>query len=350
MDTLLILSDENRRYLSGYTGEDGSFNESAGALIITLDRLILATDSRYDTQAELETDGYEVVCYKKGLAKFLPETLNVLESKTVGMEFSRITHDHFEKIRQEMIKAEQTADFVPADKFLENFRIIKDDLEVEKIRAALKIAEKSFMALRDEIREGMTEKEAAWLLEKFMREAGADTLSFPVIAASGPNSAMAHAVPCDRAFQKGEPLLFDFGAKLNGYCSDTTRTLIMGEPDARFREVRDILFKAQAMAVHAIKPGIRACEVDKIARDHIDATRYKETFGHSLGHGVGLAIHETPRLSKTSEDILEAGMIVTVEPGIYLPQWGGMRLENMILVTREGAQVLNTMEYDDYIL
>ncbi len=350
-DTIVILSDENRRYLSGYTGEDGSYDETAGLLIITGNDLILATDSRYDTQAGTEADLYTIHCCKESLTKELPGLLKSVNAHRVGIEASRLTYRLHQKFCEEIKKdPDLDIEFTPADDLLSAFRTRKDSEELMKIRAALTLAEQAFLKFRGLVHVGMTEREAAWLLEKTMREMGADGLSFPVIAASGPNSALAHAIPGDRQFKEGEPLLFDFGARLDGYCSDTTRTLVMGEPDTRFKEIYDILFLAQEQAIAAIAPQVAASEIDRIARDYIDATAYNGTFGHSLGHGVGLAIHEEPRVSRLSTAILEPGMVITVEPGIYLPQWGGIRLENMVVVTDTGAEVLNTMDYRDFRL
>ncbi|MBI9092752.1 MAG: aminopeptidase P family protein [Desulfobacterium sp.] len=349
-DTLVILSDENRYYLSGYTGEDGSYDETAGILIITQNDLILATDSRYDTQAKNETDLYTVHCCKNSLAKELPGLLKSVGAKRVGIEGARLTYQQYQKICDALSTSELSIEFTPADDTLRPLRINKDQGELSKIKAVLAIAERAFLEFRTKIHVGMTEKEAAWLLEQTMRQMGADALSFPVIAASGPNSALAHAIPGERQFKAGEPLLFDFGAKLDGYCSDTTRTLVIGEPDNRFTEIYDILFHAQQLAVDAVRTGVEASAIDKIARDYIDATIYNGRFGHSLGHGVGLAIHEEPRFSRFDHTLLEPGMIVTVEPGIYIPEWGGIRLENMIQVTDQGAEVLNTMDYREFRL
>lgn len=350
-DTIVIMSDENRRYLSGFTGEDGRYDETAGILIITQDDLILATDSRYDTQAREEAELYTVHCCKESLARDLPDLLKSVNAHGVGLEESRLTCGLYQKFREEIgKKRDLEIQFTSADKLLGSFRTIKDAEEIIRIKAALALAESSFLKFRPQIHAGMTEKEAAWLLEKTMREMGADGLSFPVIAASGPNSALAHAIPGDRQFKEGEPLLFDFGAKLDGYCSDTTRTLVLGEPDPRFKEIYAILFQAQERAIKAIKPQILASTIDKTARDYIDATAYNGKFGHSLGHGVGLAIHEEPRVSRLNPSALEPGMVITVEPGIYIPQWGGIRLENMVVVTNQGAEVLNTMDYADFKL
>ena len=351
IDTIMIFSDENRRYLSGYTGEDSSYDETAGILVITEKQNILVTDARYDVQAENEAgDLYSINCYTKKLADELIDILKDAKSKKIGVEASRMSYGEYRKLADNISKNNYDIEFGDASEILDLLRINKDDEEINEIKAALEIAETAFMEFRNRIKPGMTEKESAWLLEKLIREKGAESLSFPVIAAAGKNSALPHAIPGNKKLKKGEPLLFDFGAKLNGYCSDTTRTLVMGRPDEKFKKIYDILFNAQQLAVDNIKPGISAQYIDKTARDYIDATEFKGKFTHSLGHGVGLAIHEAPRLSKKDNTLLEPGMIITVEPGIYLPEWGGIRLENMVMVTDNGACVLNKMDYNNYII
>lgn len=356
-DAIVILSDENRRYLSGFTGEDGNYDECAGILIITKRDLLLATDSRYQLQAASEATRFKIHCYEKGLAAELPEM--VIQARVsdgsarryrVALETSRITFDLYSKFEKKILEISSEVDLLPADDLLKNFRIIKDQDEVTSIRASLKIVENAFLQLKKLIAPEMTEKEAAWQLEKLIREKGGDSLSFPVIAASGPNSALPHAIPGDRRLKKGEPLLFDFGARLNGYCSDISRTLSIGSADTTFEEAYEILFNGQKKAVEAIRPGIKCSEIDLVARGYIDSSKFSGRFGHALGHGVGIAIHEPPRLSRLDDTPLAAGMVVTVEPGIYIPEWGGIRLENMVIVTEDGAQVLNTLGYDDYIL
>ncbi len=351
LDTIMIFSNENRRYLSGYTGEDSSFDETAGILIITEEHNILVTDARYDVQAKNEAgDLYFINCYTGKLADELTDILKAANSNKVGIEASRLPYSEYIGLTENISKKNYDIKFSDVSEILCSLRINKDENEINRIKAALKIAEAAFMEFRQKIKPGMTEKESAWLLEKLMREKGAESLSFPVIAAAGKNSALPHAIPGNKKFKPGEPLLFDFGARLDGYCSDTTRTLVMGKPDEKFKTIYEILFNAQQLAVDKIKPGIIAKDIDKAARDYIDATKFKGKFTHSLGHGVGLVIHEAPRLSKKDDTILEPGMVITVEPGIYLPEWGGIRLENMVMVTDNGACVLNTMDYNDYII
>ncbi len=350
-DTILIVSDENRRYLSGYTGKDSSYDETAGLLVITKNHNILITDSRYDTQAYEEAgDIYLIHCYKTKLFDELTDILQSVNSKKTGLESARFTYSQYIKLVYTINKKNCNIELGDADPILDSLRINKDTEEINEIKAALEIAESAFMEFRRKIKPGMTEKSCAWLLEKLMREKGADELSFPVIAATGKNSALPHAIPGTKKIKINEPLLFDFGAKLNGYCSDTTRTLIMGTVDDKFKRIYDILLNAQQLAINRIKPGMMAKDIDIAARDYIDATEFKGKFSHSLGHGVGLAIHEAPRLSKKDSTILESGMVITVEPGIYIPGWGGIRLENMVMVTNKGSKVLNQMDYNDYIL
>jgi len=344
VDALLVMVAENRRYLSGFTGEDTQFDESAGALIITAEKLLLATDSRYELQARREAPDYEVVCYKEGLAKQLPALVERLNISRLGFESVRLTVQQHEKIKEELNKSGNSIRLLPVEDLVETLRIVKDETEVQETRNALRLAESAFTACLPKLRPGTTEKELAWLMEKAMREAGAEALSFPTIVAAGANSALPHAIPGDRAVQPGEPILFDWGARLNGYCSDISRTVIIGKPDSRFEKVFQTVLDAQRFAIDAIRPGASSKAVDKIARDHIDRKGYGGLFGHGLGHGTGLAIHEAPRLSPLKEFRLEAGMVSTVEPGIYVPDWGGVRLENMIVVRDGGAEVLNELD------
>ena len=350
LDTIIIFSDENRRYLSGYTGENGSYAETAGFIVITKNKLILACDLRYDEQAKNETDLYTVILYKESFPKAVSDILKSVNAKKIGIESIGLTYYHYKEIKKENFNNRLNVEIIAIDEILKSFRIKKDEHEIQIIKKALGIAEKSFMQFRKKIYQGMTEKQAAWILEKLMQENGADSISFKVIAASGKNSAFPHAIPTERKFNISEPLVFDFGTKLNGYCSDTTRTLVIKNPDDKFKEIYEIVFQAQKKAIDKIKPGVKASFIDKIARDYIDSTKFKGKFKHSLGHGIGMAVHEEPRLSKFNDMILESGMVVTIEPGIYVPEWGGIRLENMIKITDHGAEVLNTIGYDNYIV
>ncbi len=350
IDTLLVLVEENRRYLSGFTGEDTQFDESAGALLINQDKLLLATDSRYELQAVSEAPLYDIVCYKDGLAKELPGILNELGTERLGFESVRMAFRDYGKITKQLDKVKCPVELVPVEDIVEKLRIVKEEGEIEALRKALSIAESVFTELLQHLKPGITEKELAWMMEKGMREAGADSISFPSIVAAGTNSALPHAIPGDRVINNGEPILFDWGARLNGYCSDISRTVVMGKPDRTFEKVFQTVLDAQRMATDAIKPGMSSKAVDKVARDHIEAKGFGGKFGHGLGHGTGLAIHESPRLSPLKDMVLEPGMVSTVEPGIYLPDWGGVRLENMIVVRENGAEVLNRTDSGKYLV
>ncbi len=350
MDAFLVLNQSNRRFLSGFTAHDTGAEESAGALIITQDHLFLLTDSRFEVQAGNEAPGFDIRCYKTGLQEMIPVILGGLDCNKLGFEGSRLSYAAYCKIKESLNTNNVKTEFVPADTVIDDIRVIKSDDEVAMIRKSLAIAEAAYLKTLERVMPGLTEKDLAWELEKQMRELGAEGLSFPVIVAAGPNSALPHAIPGERLIRKNEPLLFDWGAVFNGYCSDTSRTVVPGKPDDIFLNLYKILFDAQAMAIEAIRPGVSTKTVDSLARGHIAKNGYEKHFGHGLGHGVGLEIHEAPRLSPLKESILEKGMIVTVEPGIYLPEWGGIRLENMVLVTDNGAEVLNSLNYEDYII
>ena len=346
IDTFLVLIEENRRYLSGFTGEDGQYDESAGALLISADACILATDSRYETQARQECPGYDVRIYQKGLAKELPELLKALKTRRLGFESRRLSYDGYSKIKEQLDQSSLSIEMVPTLEMVETLRLIKDETEIEAIRKAVHLAESAFTdLLRSEVAAGAVENHVAWELEKRMREAGAQSLSFPVITASGPNSALPHAIPENRAFQAAEPLLFDWGARLDGYCSDMTRTVFLAPPDETMKKIYTTVYDAQQKAIEAIKPGRRTCEIDAIARNHIEEKGYKGYFGHGLGHGVGLAVHEAPSLSPVTErdKTIAENMVFTVEPGIYIPDKGGVRLENMVVVRSHGAEVFNRL-------
>jgi Xaa-Pro aminopeptidase len=341
LEALMVSIQENRYYLSGFTGEDTQFDESAGALFISDRHLVLATDSRYDLQARAEAAGFDIVIYKQGLEKELPQITRTMGIRRLGFESARLSHKNHGAFARALARENPTVALLPTENMVETLRQIKSEDEIQRTIKALRCAEKAFSETMDAIRPGMTEKQVAWAMEKAMRSAGAQGLSFPVIVASGPNSALPHAVPTDRKLARGEPVLVDWGARLDGYCSDTTRTVVMGQPDDRFTQVYETVVAARDMAIAAIKAGADGTAVDKIARDHIGENGFAGKFGHSLGHGTGLAVHENPRLSPVKNDRLEAGMIVTVEPGIYLPGLGGVRMENQVVVRQAGAQVLN---------
>jgi Xaa-Pro aminopeptidase len=343
LDGLLVLVEENRRYLSGFTGEDHQFDESAGSLLITHRSQFLLTDSRFELQARHEAPAYQVLIYPNGLARELAKISQTLAIERLGFESSRVSVQQHLNIKKELEKTANRLEMIPLETFVEALREIKSRDEIEQTRKALLLAEDVFRHVAKTLKPGMSEKSVAWAMESGMRNAGAESLSFPVILAAGPNSALPHAIPTDRPIQTGEPILFDWGARLNGYCSDSSRTLILGKPDDTFLAVFHTVLEAQQKAIAAIKEGASTKAVDAVARNYIHAKGFEGKFGHGLGHGTGLAVHEAPRLSPLRESVLRSGMIVTVEPGIYLPEWGGVRIENQVAVTGDGADVLSRL-------
>lgn len=341
LDAILITDPINRRYLSGFTG-------SAGALVITPSQAFLVTDFRYWSQAAQQAPDFELI--KLGpSASYVKETLyellGRLGAQRIGFESTNITYDQYE----EWFAPAEGVEFVPTKGIVEGLRAVKDADEIALIKRAIAISDAAYAHIKTFIKPGMTEREVAWELECFIRTHGADATSFPLIVASGPNGAMPHAVTSERVIRKGDAVVIDMGAMVNGYCSDLTRTLYLGEPDQKFREVYDLVLRAQLAAEKGIRPGMKGAEADAIARTIIAEAGYVEQFGHGLGHGVGMAVHEMPGLGQQSENILEPGAIITVEPGLYIPEWGGVRIEDMVCVTSDGVEVLTKADKDPAI-
>jgi len=340
LDALLVTQPDNRRYLSGYTAGDLTINESSGALLIPRrGRPLLFTDFRYQLQAEREAAGFRVVIYQRGLLTRLKSVLAELGIRRFGFESHYFLYSTATKLQK--MATESGSEAVPEPGLVEGLRIRKGPDELAKIRAAVRLNEDVFLEVYHQLRPGMTERQVALRIESRMREMGAEHPSFETIVAGGPNGALPHAVPGDRPLREGEPIVIDMGLVLDGYCSDMTRTVVLGEMDRITRERFRLVRRAQLAGIAAVRAGVTGREVDRAAREVIRAAGLGQTFGHSLGHGVGLAVHEAPALSVRYKRKLQAGMVVTVEPGIYLPEWGGIRLENMVAVTETGCELLN---------
>ncbi|HEU5217855.1 MAG TPA: aminopeptidase P family protein [Gemmatimonadales bacterium] len=330
LDGILVTHGPNIRYLTGFTG-------SAGILLVTDARTILITDFRYAEQAPAEAaDAAEIVIELSNLWVRLKRVLEPGPRLRVGIERDRLTIRDADRLsRLDVTEATATSDVV------EELRAVKDDGEVEAIRAAGALAQDALAEVLATVRPGQTELAIAARLELALRVRGSEWHPFETIVASGPRSALPHARASQRPVGVGEWLLIDFGARLGGYCSDLTRTVLVGgKADQRQREIYEIVARAQRTALHGLRAGLSGREGDALARDVIDAAGYGEAFGHSLGHGLGLEVHEGPRLSRVASEALPAGAVVTVEPGIYLQGWGGVRLEDDILLTATGAQCL----------
>jgi Xaa-Pro aminopeptidase len=332
LPALLVGNDENRRYLSGFTG-------SAGFLLITPDRAILLTDFRYTEQAAAQAPDFVIRKLEKGMTKELDPLQKEFGVTRLAFEAGSTTYATWEGFAK--AAAECGISLLPTTDLVEPLRAVKDAEELATIERAVKIADEAVDTVSQRIQPGMTERQVAWEIEKYMREAGAEGLAFEVIVGSGPNGAMPHARPSDRPIAAGEPIVLDLGCIVDGYRSDLTRTVCVGAPDDAYLNIYDIVLRAQEQAEKAILPGMTGGDADKIARDLIAGAGYGEQFGHSLGHGIGLQTHEGPYVRKDGEDVLREGMVFSVEPGIYLPGQFGVRIEDLVVLEKSGPRVLS---------
>ncbi|MFW6382392.1 MAG: aminopeptidase P family protein, partial [Bacillota bacterium] len=330
LDAIMITSKENRFYFSGFTG-------TAGIILITDSNNYFITDFRYISQANKQTEGFEIIEISKNKNKNLLKFLNDHNLNRVGFEDGDLSYKQY----QELKDIDPEKEYFPLSDEINEFRIIKDDQEIETIKNAISITEKAFEKIITYIKPGMKEREVAAELEYYLRKLGGEGPSFDFIVASGKRSALPHGVASDKLIEVGDFITLDFGTYYKGYCSDMTRTIVVGEPDQKQVDIYNIVLKAHLEVIDKIKAGMTGQEADQIARKIIEEAGYGDNFGHGLGHGLGIEIHEAPRLSKTSETVLKPGMIVTDEPGIYLPDWGGVRIEDDLVITEDGCKSLN---------
>ena len=328
IDALLITSGYNRRYITGFTG-------TAGVAIVTQDKAVFITDFRYTQQAQKEISGFEIVQHTKPIMEEVGLQLEKMGVKSVGFEKDDMSYAMYE-VYQKAVKIE----LVPVSGLIEKIRLIKTEQEIKIIKAAADIADAAFNHIITYISPGKTELEVSNELEFFMRKQGASSSSFDIIVASGLRSALPHGVATDKIIEKGDFVTLDFGALYNGYVSDLTRTIAVGEPSEQLKEIYQIVLEAQLKSLDEIKAGMSGIQADAVARDHIKSKGYGDAFGHSLGHGIGLEVHEGPGLSFRSETVLEPGMVITIEPGIYVPGVGGVRIEDDTVVTATGNDKL----------
>jgi len=332
IDAIFISQPENRYHLSGFDG-------SSGYLLITPQSTILATDFRYLEQAKRQAPDYEIFQITNDMADWFPRLTAGLDLKKLGVEAGHITFAMYQRLT-DVLKQSQLK-LIPVDGLVESLRAIKEPEEIEFITKAIEITDSAFEYIEDIIHTGMSEKEVAWEIEKSLREKGSESLPFDVIVASGPNSALPHAKPSSRIIRSGEPILIDMGARVGGYCSDLSRTICLDTPDDTFNKVYDTVLRAQLEALAIIKEGMAGEQADSLARTVIEQAGYGEAFGHGLGHGVGLASHELPRLGPNSAELLTSGMVFTIEPGIYLVGWGGVRIEDVVVMEEGKARVIS---------
>lgn len=343
LDAVLITLPASRRYLTGFTPDDGQWGESSGAALIARAGAFLLTDFRYELTARQQAVYCRTVIYKKGLAASLKELIAELRIKRLGFEAEAMLVSWHQRIAEALDGVELLA----ASGLVDSLRRIKDPAEARAVAEAADLMGRVLAGFLERDLTGRSERELAREVVRAIEDAGAEGPAFDPIVASGPNAAEPHAEPGDRVVAAGEMVLFDVGARLGGYCSDLSRTVVVGgleEADDTFRRVYAVVRRAQLKALAEIRPGMTGGRADAIAREVIAEAGHGERFGHSLGHGVGLATHEAPRLGPGSDDLLEPGMIFTVEPGIYLPGWGGVRLEETVLLTEDGCRVLGGLD------
>lgn len=329
LDAVLISDGYNMRYFSGFTG-------ATGYVLVTKNSRTLFTDSRYTVAAKAQAMDYTVmeVGSSRDYCAVLNQVLEAENIKVLGFEAMQVRYSEYEVLKERLVAKE----LVPLKGELAALRRIKTQEEIEYHRHAEHIGDIAFEEVLHHIRPGVTELEIAAKLEYIMKLNGADKLSFESIVASGVNSSRPHAEPGHRQIEKGDFVTMDFGCVYNGYCSDMTRTVVVGKADRKQKEIYSTVLKAQLAVLDMLKPGLQGKEYDKVARDIIYSAGYEGYFGHGLGHSVGLEIHENPRFSMLEEDVIEAGMIMTVEPGIYIPDFGGVRIEDMVVITEDGYE------------
>ncbi|MEE9610696.1 MAG: Xaa-Pro peptidase family protein [Desulfatiglandales bacterium] len=339
-DTLWIIQPENRRYLSGFKAGDGQLTESSGSLLINETDALLITDSRYTTEAQKEAADFDVITLKNNPIDSLPELLARLGTRNLGFEEDFLVWGLHKQLAKKLKNLSPPVRLTPLKGLVDDMREVKDRSEINAIKASADLMSDILAEVIPDLRPGRTEKEIAWQIEGLAREAGAEDLAFPSIVGSGPNGALPHAVPTNRKIRATEPIVLDVGVKIDGYCCDMTRTIFLDTPGPKFRKIYRTVREAQLSAFEKIRPGTESTVPDTAAREVIKDAGFGEYFGHSLGHGVGLATHERPRLGPEKPVKLKQGMVVTVEPGIYLPGKGGVRLEEMVVVERNGPRIL----------
>ena len=331
LDAVLVTKKENYTYLSGFTG-------SSAWLVITESDAVLVTDFRYTEQAEKQAPAYEISTYRGSIIKGLNDVFENRNIEVLGFEDANLTVDKYTEYKEKFSIKEMKA----LGGMLDKLREIKDSEELKSIRKAVEIADDTFTYILDVIKPGIAEVELAAEMEYHMRKLGAGGASFETIVASGNRSSMPHGVASEKKLRSGDAITLDYGALYNGYCSDMTRTVFLGKPDDKLKKIYKIVLDAQITASAGVKKGSSGKDIDMIARNMIAKEGYGENFGHGLGHGVGLEVHEEPGLSMAGAKIMKNGMVVTVEPGIYIDGLGGVRIEDMVVVKDDDPVILTS--------
>ena len=352
LGSLIISHPINRRYLSGFKIEDPQIGESSGVLLISQEHNILATDFRYAELAKEDIKDWGIYIYQHNFWEEIAELLKNMPSP-LGFEALHLTYSAYQHLKEAIKKKEIPLNIMPTEGLVEGLRKIKEDSEITLLKQAIKMTEEVYIKLKTFLKPGLTEKEVAWNIETQIRHDLNAELSFPPIVASGYNAAIPHAVPTEKRLQANEPIIIDCGVRWKGYCADMTRTFYLGKPDKKFKEIYNLVFETQKLALSQIKKGLKTYQVDAIARDFLKEKDCAHAFLHSLGHGVGLLVHEAPSLSpRRPGESLEANMVATIEPGLYLSGWGGVRIEDIVIIKENGCECLTQLSSDlkDWIL
>jgi len=332
IEAMLVSKPENIFYISGFTGE--------GWVLVTMNGAAVITDPRYTEQAEKEAPGFDILEFKNNIHPFkiIDDYLKQNYIKYLAFESHVVTVKEYANLESCL----KNVHLYAFENLVEKLRLIKDVDEILAIRKAQKITDQTFAHILQYIKDGVSEEEIALEMEYFMKKQGASGVAFEIIVASGKNSSLPHAKPTKKKLQKGDFIILDFGARFKNYCSDMTRTIFLGNVDGTQKRIYNTVLKAQEAALEHIKSGVLGKDVDKKARDVIEKNGFGSNFGHGLGHGVGIEIHEGPRLSPKGDVELLPNMVVTVEPGIYIRDYGGVRIEDLVIVTEQGYQNLTT--------
>ncbi len=333
MDAMWVSQPDNLLYLSGCEGLEGY-------LLISQQQAVIVTDFRYIEQAQKQSPDFELFQINGKMAEWLPRLLSGRTIHNLGFESSHIVVSTYEQINSILQKTD--IKMLPQNGLIEDLRAVKHQSEIEKIARAVKITDAVYDYVDRILRSGMTELALAWEIEKFMRDSGSQTVPFELIVAAGPNSALPHARPSNNVIKPNQPIVIDIGSKVEFYTSDLTRTVYIGQPDETFKKVYRTVLEAQQAAIAGIQPGMTGAEADSLARRVITEAGYGEAFGHSLGHGIGLITHEKPTLGPNSTDVLTEGMVFTVEPGIYISGWGGVRIEDDVVIENGKLRVISS--------
>jgi Xaa-Pro aminopeptidase len=334
LDAILISQPENRRYLSGFSG-------SEAFLFISQREAILATDFRYVEQAEGQAPDFHVVQVKGEPSLWFSDFISQFKLRRLGFESQGLCFAGYQELQKAIEGMKEAApELIPCRGLVEPLRAVKERGELELIEKAAALADAVLEQVAFMAQPGITERRLAWELEKFLRENGSEAIPFEVIVASGLNSALPHAQPTERPLGYGEAVVIDLGTRVGGYCSDMTRTICWGEPEQTLSRIYEVVIEAQRAAIEGIEEGMSGAQADRLARGVIEQAGYGDAFGHGLGHGVGLAVHEEPYLGSNSTSILSRGVVFTIEPGIYIKGWGGVRMEDMVVLEKEGVRRL----------